>query len=131
LAKLLGIKYTVDDADYFWSSKKITEFKKKILKLSHLTAIKKKKKTNTLNDKEAFLSAKSWIFTIAILWGRILQNLEKTYGKKIMFIKMETHGKFESYLVVSSDIDLESAIRCAYDLGSRYCSTYILPNGIN
>jgi hypothetical protein len=84
---------------------------------------------------------------------------------------METHGKFESYLVASSDIDLESAIRCAYDLGSadtigdtvslfrqeindvfesegsslhaqenvlgqfpasmRYCSTYILPNGIN
>jgi hypothetical protein len=44
-------------------------------------------------------------------------NLEKTYGKKIMFIKMETHGKFESYLVASSDIDLESAIRCAYDLG--------------
>jgi hypothetical protein len=34
-------------------------------------------------------------------------NLEKTYGKKIMFIKMETHGKFESYLVASSDIDLE------------------------
>jgi hypothetical protein len=31
---------------------------------------------------------------------------------------METHGKFESYLVVSSDIDLESAIRCASDLGS-------------
>jgi hypothetical protein len=29
-----------------------------------------------------------------------------------------THGKFESYLVASSDIDLESAIRCAYDLGS-------------
>jgi hypothetical protein len=26
-------------------------------------------------------------------------NLEKTYGKKIMFIKMETHEKFESYLV--------------------------------
>jgi hypothetical protein len=45
-------------------------------------------------------------------------NLEKTYGKKIMFIKMETHGKFESYLVASSDIDLESAIRCAYDLGN-------------
>ena len=36
-------------------------------------------------------------------------NLEKTYGKKIMFIKMETHGKFESYLVASSDIDLESS----------------------
>jgi hypothetical protein len=36
----------------------------------------------------------------------------------LMFIKMETHGKFESYLVASSDIDLESAIRCAYDLGS-------------
>ena len=35
-----------------------------------------------------------------------------------MFIKMETHGKFESYLVASSDIDLESAIRCAYDLGN-------------
>jgi hypothetical protein len=31
---------------------------------------------------------------------------------------METHGKFESYLVAISDIDLESAIRCAYDLGS-------------
>ena len=27
-----------------------------------------------------------------------------------MFIKMENHGKFESYLVASSDIDLESAI---------------------
>jgi hypothetical protein len=44
--------------------------------------------------------------------------LEKTYRKKIMFIKMETHGKFESYLVASSDIDLESAIICAYDIGS-------------
>ena len=31
---------------------------------------------------------------------------------------METHGKFESYLVASSDIDLESAIICAYDIGS-------------
>jgi hypothetical protein len=31
---------------------------------------------------------------------------------------METHGKFEYYLEASSDIDLESAIRCAYDLGS-------------
>ena len=27
-------------------------------------------------------------------------------------------GDFESYLVASSGIDLESAIRCAYDLGS-------------
>jgi hypothetical protein len=77
----------------------------------------------------------------------------KAYGRK-----METHGKCESYLVASSDIDLESAIRCAYNLGSadkigdtasllrqeindmllgqfpasmRYSSTYILPNGIN
>ena len=31
---------------------------------------------------------------------------------------METHGKFEFYLVAISDIDLESAIICAYDLGS-------------
>jgi hypothetical protein len=31
---------------------------------------------------------------------------------------MKTYGKFESYLVASSNIDLESAIRCAYDLGS-------------
>jgi hypothetical protein len=60
LAKLLGKKYTVDDADYFWSSKK----------------------TNTLNDKETFLSAKSWIFTIAILWGLILQNWEKRQKTK-------------------------------------------------
>jgi lysyl-tRNA synthetase class I len=51
--------------------------------------------------------------------------LEKTYGKKIMFIKMETHGKFESYLVASSDIDLESAIRCAYDLGLPFKDIYI------
>jgi hypothetical protein len=67
LAKLLGIKYTVDDTDYFWSSKKITEFKnvvnrKYCILLMHsydgkvwwcqfgLTAIKKKPKTNTLND---------------------------------------------------------------------------------
>jgi hypothetical protein len=35
-----------------------------------------------------------------------------------MFIKMEPHGKCEFYLVASSDIDLESAIRCASDLGS-------------
>ena len=47
-----------------------------------LTAIKKKKKTNTLNDKETFLSAKSWIFSIAILWGRILQNWEKRQKTK-------------------------------------------------
>jgi hypothetical protein len=33
LAKLLGKKYTVDDTDYFWSSKKITEFKKKNIKI--------------------------------------------------------------------------------------------------
>ena len=31
---------------------------------------------------------------------------------------METHGKFKSCLVASSDIDLESAIRCTHDLGS-------------
>ena len=29
----------------------------------------KMKKTNILNDKETFLSAKSWIFTSVILWG--------------------------------------------------------------
>jgi ABC-type uncharacterized transport system permease subunit len=29
------------------------------------------------DDKETFLSANSWIFSIAILWGRILQNWEK------------------------------------------------------
>jgi hypothetical protein len=52
-------------------------------------------------------------------------NLEKTYGKKIMFIKMET---FESYLVASSDIDLESAIRCAYDLGSANWNIWIFNN---
>jgi hypothetical protein len=33
-------------------------------------------------------------------------NLEKNLWKKIMFINMETHGKFESYLVASSDINL-------------------------
>ena len=32
-------------------------------------------------------------------------NLKKAYGRKIMFIKMETHGKCESYLVASSDIE--------------------------
>jgi hypothetical protein len=42
-------------------------------------------------------------------------NLEKNYGKKKMFIKMETHGKFESYLVASSDIDLESAIKRSFN----------------
>jgi hypothetical protein len=56
-----------------------------------------------------------FIFTSPFL--RVLAVL-KAYGRKIMFIKMETHGKCESYLVASSDIDLESAIRCAYDLGS-------------
>jgi ABC-type uncharacterized transport system permease subunit len=46
---------------------------------------KNKKKPNTLNDKETFLSAKSWIFTIAILWGRILQNWEKRQKTKSYF----------------------------------------------
>jgi hypothetical protein len=42
-----------------------------------LNCNKNKKKTNILNDKETFLSAKSWIFTIAILQGLIKQNWKK------------------------------------------------------
>jgi hypothetical protein len=38
---------------------------------------KKKKKTNTLDDKETFLSANSWIFTIAILWGPGTLKIER------------------------------------------------------
>jgi hypothetical protein len=76
--------------------KKITELKKKLLKLSHCFFSKytcflllgmlhfntwmwemswenefknNSEKTNILNDKETFLSAKSWIFTSIILWG--------------------------------------------------------------
>jgi ABC-type uncharacterized transport system permease subunit len=47
---------------------------------------KTKKQTNTLNDKETFLSAKSWIFTIAILWGRILQNWEKRQKIRVIYV---------------------------------------------
>jgi hypothetical protein len=50
-------------------------------------------------------------FQIRIIEAKISRLIwKKTYGKKIMFIKMENHGKFESYLVASYDIDLESAI---------------------
>jgi hypothetical protein len=34
-----------------------------------LNCNEKEKKPNILNDKETFLSAKSWIFTSVILWG--------------------------------------------------------------
>jgi hypothetical protein len=50
---------------------------------------KKKKKTNTLNDKETFLSAKSWIFTIAILWGWILQNWVKRQKTRVIYLELQ------------------------------------------
>ena len=49
----------------------------------------KQKKTNTLNDKETFLSAKSWIFTIAILWGWILQNWEKPQKTRVIYLELQ------------------------------------------
>ena len=49
----------------------------------------KNKKTNTLNDKETFLSAKSWIFTIAILWGWILQNWEKRQKTRVIYLELQ------------------------------------------
>jgi hypothetical protein len=45
----------------------------KLLYCGYYIPIKKKEK----NRQETFLSPKSWIFTIAIIWGRILQNWEK------------------------------------------------------
>ena len=50
---------------------------------------KKKKKTNTLDDKETFLSANSWIFSIAILWGRILQNWEKRQTTTVIYLELQ------------------------------------------
>jgi ABC-type uncharacterized transport system permease subunit len=50
---------------------------------------KKRKKPNTLDDKETFLSANSWIFTIAILWGRILQNWEKRQKTTVIYLELQ------------------------------------------
>jgi hypothetical protein len=50
---------------------------------------KKKKKTNTLDDKETFLSANSWIFSIAILWERILQNWEKRQTTTVIYLELQ------------------------------------------
>jgi ABC-type uncharacterized transport system permease subunit len=52
-------------------------------------------KTNTLNDKETFLSAKSWIFTIAILWGRILQNWEKRQKTRVIYLELQLTSVFK------------------------------------
>jgi hypothetical protein len=54
-----------------------------------LTAMKMKK-TNILNDKETFLSAKSWIFTSVILWGAD-NKIEKkaTLSQKTRVIYLE------------------------------------------
>ena len=54
-----------------------------------LNCNKKKKKTNTLDDKETFLSANSWIFSIAILWGRILQNWEKRQTTTVIYLELQ------------------------------------------
>jgi hypothetical protein len=50
---------------------------------------KTKKQTNTLNDKETFLSAKSLKFTIAILWGRILQNWGKRQKTRVIYLELQ------------------------------------------
>jgi hypothetical protein len=55
---------------------------------------KKRKKTNTLHDKETFLSAKSWIFTIAILWGWILQNWGKRQKTELSILNYSIIFKF-------------------------------------
>jgi hypothetical protein len=49
----------------------------------------KMKKTNILNDKETFLSAKSLKFTIAILWGRILQNWVKRQTTTVIYLELQ------------------------------------------
>ena len=54
-----------------------------------LNCNKKKKKKHTLDDKETFLSANSWIFTIAILWGRILQNWEKRQKTTVIYLELQ------------------------------------------
>ena len=60
-----------------------------------LTAIKKnEKKPNTLHDKETFLSAKSWIFTIEILWGWILQNWGKRQKTELSILNCSIIFKF-------------------------------------
>jgi hypothetical protein len=46
---------------------------------------KRKKKTDT----ETFLSAKSWIFTIAIICGRILQNWEKRQKTRVIYLELQ------------------------------------------
>jgi hypothetical protein len=55
----------------------------------------KMKNTNILNDKETFLSAKSWIFTSVILWGAD-NKIEKkaTLSQKTRVIYLELQNYF-------------------------------------
>jgi hypothetical protein len=62
------------------------------------------KKTNILNDKETFLSAKSWIFTSVILWGAD-NKIEKkvTLSQKTNFITISLSYGFP--LLICSVLD--------------------------
>jgi hypothetical protein len=46
------------------------------------------------------------------------RNLEKTYGTKLKFIKMDTKGKVTTYLVIDSETDTESVCKFACKLGN-------------
>ena len=46
-------------------------------------------------------------------------KLEKSYNEKLSFSLMENKGTFPTYLVFSTDIGVQLAMRCAYELGTK------------
>ena len=79
---------------------------KKVLKLSQLRDlyVRKLEKTEFANPNYRGENLKT--------------NLEKKYGTKLKFIKMDSKGKFTSYLVVDCETDIESAVKFAFELGN-------------
>ena len=75
-----------------------------------LTAIKKNKKTNTLDDKETFLSANSWIFSIAILWDGYYKIGKNDKKQQLSILNCSIIFKFIfSWHFSHSDIKLKHA----------------------
>ena len=42
----------------------------------------------------------------------------KTYKDRLAFCMLKSTGNFQTYIVYSSDIDVNNAVRCAYELAS-------------
>ena len=46
-------------------------------------------------------------------------KLEKEYGDRLKFARRQQKGQFSSYIMFSANIDISTAVLCAYDLGTK------------